>query len=38
MTFHTYLLVDGFGFSETIAITEVGYEQLTNYPRALIVT
>ena len=37
MTFHTYLLVDSFGVSETIAITETGYERLTNYPRALIV-
>ena len=38
MAFHTYLLVDGFGFSETIAITGSGYERLTGYPRELIVT
>ena len=36
MTFHTYLMVDGFGFSETIAVTPSGYERLTNYPRRLI--
>ena len=36
LTFHTYLLVDGFGFSETIAVTSSGYERLTNYPRRLI--
>jgi Xaa-Pro dipeptidase len=38
MTFHTYLLVDGFGFSETIVVTETGYERLTNYSRCLLVT
>ena len=38
MAFHTYLLVDGFGFSETIAITDTGHERLTGYPRALIIT
>jgi Xaa-Pro dipeptidase len=38
MTFHTYLLARGFGFSETICITDNGYERLTNYPRELIVT
>ncbi len=38
MTFHTYLLVDGFGFSETIVVTENGYERLTNYSRCLLVT
>ncbi len=38
MTFHTYVLVRGFGFSETIAITEGGFERLTRYPRELIVT
>ena len=38
MTFHTYLLARGFGFSETICITDDGYERLTNYPRELIVT
>jgi Xaa-Pro dipeptidase len=37
MVFHTYLLADGFGFSETIAITDTGYERLTHYPRELIV-
>lgn len=38
MTFHSYLLVGSFGFSETIAVTPQGCERLTNYPRALIVT
>jgi len=38
MTFHSYLLVGGFGFSETIAVTTQGCERLTNYPRTLLVT
>jgi Xaa-Pro dipeptidase len=38
MTFHTYVLADSFGFSETITITPDGYERLTNFPRELIVT
>ncbi len=38
MTFHTYLLARGFGMSETIVITENGYERLTNFPRQLFVT
>ncbi len=38
MTFHTYVLADSFGFSETITITTDGYERLTNFPRELIVT
>jgi len=37
MTFHTYLLVNGFGMSETILITENGYERLTNFPRKLFI-
>jgi Xaa-Pro dipeptidase len=37
MTFHTYVLARGFGMSETIAITETGYERLTNFDRALFV-
>ncbi len=37
MTFHTYLLARGFGMSETIAITENGYECLTNFSRELFV-
>jgi Xaa-Pro dipeptidase len=36
-TFHTYVLANGFGMSETIAITESGYELLTNFPRRLFV-
>ncbi|WP_321449654.1 Xaa-Pro peptidase family protein [uncultured Cohaesibacter sp.] len=36
-TFHTYLLASGYGMSETIAITETGYERLTNFPRKLFV-
>lgn len=36
-TFHTYVLARGFGMSETITITETGYEKLTNFPRQLFV-
>ena len=35
MTFHTYVLAKGFGMSETIAVTETGYERLTNFKRQL---
>jgi Xaa-Pro dipeptidase len=38
MVFHTYVLADSFGFSETIAITSDGHEKLTRYPRELVVT
>ena len=38
MTFHSYLLVKDFGFSETILVTEDGYERLTKYPRKLIIS
>lgn len=38
MTFHTYVLARGFGMSETIAITEDGYERLTQYPRQLFIS
>jgi len=38
MTFHTYVLARGFGMSETIVITEDGYERLTTYPRELLVS
>lgn len=38
MVFHTYVLADSFGFSETILVTAQGWERLTLYPRALIVT
>ena len=37
MTFHSYVLARGFGMSETIAVTEDGYERLTNFPRRLFV-
>lgn len=37
MVFHTYVLARGFGMSETIAITEDGYEALTRFPRQLFV-
>ena len=37
MTFHTYLLARGFGMSESIVITEGGYERLTNFPRQLFI-
>lgn len=36
-TFHTYVLARGFGMSETITITETGYEKLTNFSRQLFV-
>jgi Xaa-Pro dipeptidase len=38
MVFHSYLLVGGFGMSETIHVTEKGVERLTNYPRKLLVS
>ena len=38
MVFHTYVLADSFGFSETIVITETGFERLTRFPRRLFVT
>ena len=38
MTFHTYVLAKGFGMSETIAITQDGYERLTTFSRQLFVT
>lgn len=38
MVFHTYVLADSFGFSETIAVTTDGHERLTRYPRELIIT
>ncbi|MEX3994796.1 M24 family metallopeptidase [Paraburkholderia sp. EG286A] len=38
MTFHTYLFVDGFGVSETIAVTDNGYEPITRYPRELLIS
>ncbi len=38
MTLHSYVLARGFGISETIAITESGFERLTNFPRQLFVT
>lgn len=37
MTFHTYLAVDGFNLSETIVVTDTGFERLTNFTRDLIV-
>jgi len=37
MTFHTYVLARGFGVSETIHVTDDGYERLTHFPRKLIV-
>jgi len=37
MTFHTYLLVNGFGMSETIRITSCGFERITQFPRKLLI-
>lgn len=36
-TFHTYVLAQGFGMSETILVTGDGYERLTRFPRQLFV-
>lgn len=36
MTFHSYLIVAGFGMSETIAVTDDGIERLTRFPRQLL--
>jgi Xaa-Pro dipeptidase len=36
MTFHSYLIVEGFGMSETIAVTADGIERLTRFPRRLL--
>ena len=36
-TFHTYVLAQGFGMSETIAVTESGIDRLTRFPRELFV-
>jgi Xaa-Pro dipeptidase len=38
MVFHTYVLAQGFGFSETVAVTETGCERLANYARELFVS
>jgi Xaa-Pro dipeptidase len=38
MTLHTYVLAHGFGMSETILITDTGYERLTRFPRQLFIT
>ncbi|AHF75914.1 putative dipeptidase [Sodalis praecaptivus] len=38
MTLHTYVLARGFGMSETLLITESGYERLTQFPRQLFVS
>jgi Xaa-Pro dipeptidase len=38
MVFHTYVLAQGFGMSETIAITPGGHERLTQFPRKLFIT
>ena len=35
MTFHTYVLARGFGMSETIVVTDTGYDRLTRFPRQL---
>jgi Xaa-Pro dipeptidase len=36
--FHTYVLAQGFGMSETILVTPDGHERLTRFPRQLFVT
>lgn len=38
MVFHTYVLAQGFGMSETIHVTPTGAERLTRFPRQLFVT
>src|SRR5206468_716448 len=37
-TFHSYAKVDSIFFSETILVTDDGYERLTCFPRELVVT
>lgn len=37
MVFHTYLSAGGMNFSEMVTVTETGVEQLTGFPRRLIV-
>lgn len=37
MTFHTYMVVKGFCFSETIHVTKDGCERITTFPRELII-
>ncbi|MEM9220927.1 MAG: Xaa-Pro peptidase family protein [Pseudomonadota bacterium] len=37
MTFHTYVLAQGFGISETILVTDDGTERLTQFPRQLFI-
>jgi len=36
MTFHSYMIVGGFGMSETLAVTADGIERLTRFPRRLL--
>ncbi|WP_086643981.1 Xaa-Pro peptidase family protein [Acetobacter sp. DsW_063] len=36
MVFHSYVLAGNLGMSETIAITDTGYERLTTFPRQLL--
>ena len=38
MTFHTYVLARGFGMSETIVVTDTGYDRLTRFPRQIFVS
>jgi len=38
MTFHTYVLAKGFGMSETIVVTDTGYDRLTRFPRRIFVS
>jgi Xaa-Pro dipeptidase len=37
MTLHSYVLAQGFGFSETIVVTGQGCERLTMFPRKIII-
>lgn len=38
MVFHSYVLAQGFGMSETILVTADGHERLTRFPRQLFVS
>jgi Xaa-Pro dipeptidase len=38
MAFHSYVMAKGCLLSETLLVTDTGYERLTTYPRELIVT
>jgi Xaa-Pro dipeptidase len=38
MAFHSYVMAKGVLISETVLVTDTGYERLTTYPREMLVT